>query len=45
VISDMRSGLWTFKLAGFNGWKGGDHGMPDISSVQDWDRGPIRPVP
>jgi hypothetical protein len=47
VISDMRTGLWTFKFAGFDGWKGSDHGMPDISSVQDWDRGPARtrPIP
>ena len=40
VISDMRTGLWTFKFAGFNGWNGRDHGMPNISSVQDWDKGP-----
>ena len=48
VISDMRSGLWTFRFDGFNGWNGRDHGMPNISSVQDWDRGPThdtRPVP
>ncbi len=40
VVSDMRTGLWTFKFQGFNGWNGRDHGMPNISSVQDWDRGP-----
>lgn len=40
VLSDMRSGLWVFKLDGFNGWNGRDHGMPNISSVQDYDRGP-----
>jgi hypothetical protein len=47
VISDMRTGLWTFKFDGFNGWNGKDHGVPNISSVQDWDRGPVemRPVP
>lgn len=47
VISDMRTGLWTFRMAGFDGWHGRDHGMPNISSVQDWDRGPerSRPVP
>ena len=48
VISDMRTGLWTFKFDGFDGWNGRDHGMPNISSVQDWDRGPApeaRPVP
>lgn len=40
VISDMRTGLWFFRMDGFTGWKGSDHGVPDISSVQDWDRGP-----
>lgn len=47
VISDMRTGLWTFKFDGFDGWNGRDHGMPNISSVQDWDNGPerARPVP
>lgn len=48
VISDMRTGLWTLKLAGFNGWNGRDHDVPNISSVQDWDRGPTadsKPIP
>ncbi len=47
VISDMRTGLWTFRMAGFDGWNGRDHGVPNISSVQDWDRGPerSRPIP
>jgi hypothetical protein len=48
VISDMRTGLWVFKFDGFNGWNGHDVGTPNISSVQDWDRGPDRwtkPVP
>jgi hypothetical protein len=40
VISDMRTGLHLFKWDGFNGWNGKDHGVPNISSVQDWDRGP-----
>lgn len=44
VISDMRSGLWLFKLDGFNGWNGHDYGMPNISSVQDYDNGPERTV-
>ena len=39
----MRSGLWLFKFDGFNGWNGKDHGMPNISSVQDWDHGPEGP--
>jgi hypothetical protein len=48
AISDMRTGLWVFKVDGFNGWNGREHGMPNISSVQDWDKGPTgesRPVP
>lgn len=40
VLSDMRSGLWLFKMDGFTGWNGKDYGMPNISSVQDWDKGP-----
>lgn len=40
VLSDMRSGLWLFHMDGFNGWNGHDYGMPNISSVQDFDHGP-----
>jgi len=40
VISDMRTGLWLFKMDGFNGWNGHTYGMPNISSVQDYDHGP-----
>ena len=40
VISDMSTGLWTFRMEGFNGWNGEDWGMPDISSVQKWEAGP-----
>ncbi len=45
AISDMRTGLWLFKMDGFNGWNGHDVGMPNISSVQDWDRGPEKVKP
>jgi hypothetical protein len=40
VLSDMRSGLWLFRLDGFSGWNGKDVGMPNSSSVQDYDHGP-----
>lgn len=40
VGSDMHSGLWAFRLEGFNGWNGHDWGVPDVSSVQDWTRSP-----
>ena len=38
AISDMSTGFWTFRLDGFQGWQGDDWGVPNISSVQDWDR-------
>ena len=37
VISDGSTGIWTFRMDGFNGWNGEDWGVPDISSVQKWD--------
>lgn len=40
VLSDMRTGLWLFRMDGFKGWNGHSVGMPDISSVQDYDHGP-----
>jgi hypothetical protein len=40
VASDLQTGFWAFKLEGFDGWNGHDWGMPNISSVQDWDNGP-----
>jgi hypothetical protein len=40
VMADMHSGFWAFRLDGFDGWNGRDWGMPNVSSVQDWDNGP-----
>jgi hypothetical protein len=40
VLSDMQTGFWAFRMDGFNGWNGHQWGMPNISSVQDWDNGP-----
>ena len=40
VISDMQSGFWSFRMEGFNGWHGHDWGMPNASTVQDFDNGP-----
>ena len=37
VVSDMSTGFWTFRMEGFRGWNGEDWGVPNISSVQDWD--------
>ncbi len=41
AISDAATGMWLFSMEGFQGWRGEDWGMPNISSVQDWDRGPV----
>ena len=40
MISGLGSGLWAFKMDGFDGWNGHQWGMPNISSAQDWDSGP-----
>ena len=40
VVSDMATGFWAFRMDGFDGWNGHQWGMPNISSVQDWDNGP-----
>ena len=40
VLSDKETGFWAFRVEGFSGWNGLDHGMPNISSVQDWESGP-----
>lgn len=41
VVSDFTTGFWAFHLEGFDGWNGGEWGMPDISSAQDWENGPF----
>ncbi len=38
AISDMTTGFWTFRMDGFEGWNGEHYGMPNISSVQDWNK-------
>jgi hypothetical protein len=40
VIEDFRTGFWAFRMDGFDGWNGHQWGMPNVSSVQDWDHGP-----
>ncbi|MBI4503571.1 MAG: hypothetical protein HY700_20715 [Gemmatimonadetes bacterium] len=40
VVSDFRTGFWSFRMDGFDSWNGHQWGMPNISSAQDWDNGP-----
>ena len=40
IVSDYTTGFWAFRLDGFQAWNGNDWGMPNISTVQDWDNGP-----
>ena len=45
VVSDMSTGLWTFRMDGFQGWNGEHWGVPDISSAQKWDQSLVnRPI-
>lgn len=44
VMSDMSTGLWTFRMDGFQGWNGEQWGMPDLSSAQKWDEPVRRPI-
>ena len=41
AVSDMRTGTLALQdRRASTGWNGHDYGMPNISSVQDWDTGP-----
>lgn len=40
VVSDLSTGCWIFTLEAFDGWDGHGWGLPNMSSVQDWDNGP-----
>ena len=44
LVSDMTTGLWTFRMDGFQGWNGENWRMPDISSAQKWDVPLRRPI-
>lgn len=45
ALSDLNTGLWLFKLDGFDGWDGRDYGVPNLSSAQDWENGPTGATP
>ncbi len=39
IVSDAKTGLWTFRMDAFQWWDGAGWGMPDVSSAQHWNRG------
>lgn len=41
AVTDVNTGLWLFRMEGFEGWDGRGWGLPNVSSVQDWDHGPV----
>lgn len=41
VVSDILTGIWVFSMEGFEGWDGRGWGLPNVSSVQDWEQGPV----
>jgi hypothetical protein len=44
VMTDYTTGLWIFRMDGFNGWNGRTWRLPNLSKEQDWDRGPVAAV-
>ena len=40
AISDLTTGVWLFKMEGFDGWNGHQWGLPNNSTAIDWDNGP-----
>ena len=40
AVTDVNTGLWLFRMEGFEGWDGRGWGFPNVGSVQNWDNGP-----
>ncbi len=40
AVGDQQTGVWFLKLDGFSNWDGRGWGFPNISSAQDWEKGP-----
>lgn len=41
AISDVGTGVWFFRLNGFHGWDGNLYGVPNLSTEQHWEDGPL----
>ncbi len=42
AVTDVNTGLWLFRMEGFEGWDGRGWGFANVSTVQDWDNGPTQ---
>ena len=42
AVTDVNTGLWLFRMEGFESWDGRGWGFPNVGSVQDWEKGPTR---
>jgi len=44
AVTDVNTGLWLFRMEGFEHWDGRGWGFPNVSSVQDWENGPTNSI-
>ena len=44
AVTDVNTGLWLIRMEAFEGWDGRGWGFANVSTVQDWDRGPTQSV-
>ncbi|NND70226.1 MAG: hypothetical protein HKN43_01475 [Rhodothermales bacterium] len=40
AVGDLETGIWLLRVEDFKGWDGHGWGIPDVSTVQDWENGP-----
>ncbi|MFT5141566.1 MAG: hypothetical protein ACI80V_003123 [Rhodothermales bacterium] len=41
AVADAQTGVWLLRVEDFTGWDGRGWGLGNISSVQDWESGPV----
>jgi len=44
AVVDQHEGLFLVRIEAFEGWDGRGWGLPNVSDVQDWERGPTENV-
>ena len=40
AVGDLETGVWLMRVEEFKGWNGHGWGIPNVSTVQDWESGP-----